>query len=790
MLRVLMLCAIVAALLGAPGRVLSAPAPQLLTATLTVLSGGVTTYNETDGAYGVGLSGQNLREADHVITAADGHALVTFLDGSEIEMLPSTEITLRTVADSYGGGTVVQVQMSVGEAISRVTQLSGDSSYQFMTPNATALVRGTIFTTRIEIPADNTPTGLETFSVQAGTVDVIANGQTYVLPPGQQLVLQPSGSSGVETVGAPSVATGASPPPPDTRLGIAEGWRNEARFRESGAGTDRLLLSWADLEPDGPASFLEHSRTITSSELQARALDRDLIGLIQFTPAWAARDPDQGQRSVPRDLGDPNGPWSQFVTRLVEHYKGNIKYWMIWNEMDFGAENPDGWSWGGTEAEYWLLLKDAYRAIKAADPDAKVIFGPTTYWVDENQGRDLFLKRVLDVAAADPESDANDWFFDIVGMNIYRAPDDIYRIHSVARDLLDSYGLQRKPLWLTETNCMPFDDPATPKPDDGQRCTLEEQSAFTVQAFAIAYAAGWERALWYQLTDQNDWQYHEAFGLIHDDGSARPAFQAFKVVSKYLTGGERYELKPLLRDNPAWSVWPEDAGSYYPAWLIYQVIVDRGDERVKRALERLGPAAAGAHPEAGHERHPGGQARQHAAARRAVGRVRGGPGPATAHGASDPDGYYYVGGDPVLIVQSGVPAGPRRLRRTRSAGSRYRLSSRAQRGISNRQRETIVIPSAARDLLEPAATRDPSASPQDDSALVIPSAARDLWRRMVIGDPSLRSRWQDTGLIDSSGGRDPAYGEVRGGNDGRNGKLAPGSTRWMCASWSTTRSTS
>jgi hypothetical protein len=276
--------------------------------------------------------------------------------------------------------------------------------------------------------------------------------------------------------------------------------------------------------------------------------------------------------------------------------------------------------------------------------------------VDTNQGRDLFLKRVLDIAAADPETGANDWFFDIAAMNIYRAPDDIYRIHAIARDLLDSYGLQRKPMWLTETNCMPFDDPLTPKPDDSQRCTLDEQSAFTIQAFAIAYAAGWERAMWYQLTDQN-WEIDEAFGLVHDDGSVRPAFSAFKTVAQYLTNGERYVFEPLRRDAPAWSVWPDDPGSYYPAWLIYQVIVDRGDQRVnvlwngsdqplRARIPRQGTSAVLV-DKLGNEQPLEAQA----------GGYEVDLAPATAHGGADPDGYYYVGGAPLLIVQSAVPAG-------------------------------------------------------------------------------------------------------------------------------------
>src|SRR5262245_12059722 len=41
----------------------------------------------------------------------------------------------------------------------------------------------------------------------------------------------------------------------DPRIGMTEGWRDLAHLQESLAGSDRVLFSWAALEPDGPQSF-------------------------------------------------------------------------------------------------------------------------------------------------------------------------------------------------------------------------------------------------------------------------------------------------------------------------------------------------------------------------------------------------------------------------------------------------------------------------------------------------------------------------------------------------------
>jgi hypothetical protein len=446
---------------------------------------------------------------------------------------------------------------------------------------------------------------------------------------------------------------------PDPRLGISEGWRDPAALWETHAGSDRVLFSWSAIEPHGQSSF-DPDNAVEPAFLQAeRASGQQVIGLIQFTPQWAARDPDQGERSVPNGLGDPDGPWSFFVRRLATYEKGRVSAWMIWNEMEFRPHDQGAggsWTWGGSEAEYWQLLKDAYRAIKAADPDATVVFGATSYWVDAVNGRDQFAQRVLEVAQDDPEAAANNWFFDAIAMNLYRAPDDIYRVGFELRDILQTYGLD-KPRWVTELNCMPFDDPDTPKMDDGQRCTLDEQAAFTVQAFAMALAGGWDRALWYQLADGYIWQQQEVWGLVRDDGSRRPAFDAYQVVTRYFSHAERVTFEPLRRSREYWGTpWPDDPRSFYPNWLVYQVALDRGSERVSvlwndsnsplRVSIPVQGASATLLDDRGHA--------QPISTRDGVYELD--LLPASAHGPTDPSGYYYVGGPPLLVVQEGVAA--------------------------------------------------------------------------------------------------------------------------------------
>jgi len=56
-------------------------------------------------------------------------------------------------------------------------------------------------------------------------------------------------------------------------------------------------------------------------------------------------------------------PFTDFLKPFVAYYKDRIKFWEVWNEPD------QGWVWLGGQDLYAILLRDAARAIKEADPD-------------------------------------------------------------------------------------------------------------------------------------------------------------------------------------------------------------------------------------------------------------------------------------------------------------------------------------------------------------------------------------------------------------------------------------
>jgi hypothetical protein len=325
---------------------------------------------------------------------------------------------------------------------------------------------------------------------------------------------------------APPVAHAAGP----VRFGIDEGYRSPDLFHQSGATWDRIDFHWDAYQPHGPTDWLGNSESTDGDVAGDLAAGMTVVGVITNPPAWATRN-----GSTPANLSlaftDPQNYWAAFVSRLAQTYAGRIDQWIIWNEPDIAPGHP-GSTWAGSEAEYYSLLKTANLAMHAANPNVRIIFAGTTYWSDILAGHDLFLQRVLDAGSQDPDAAANGYFFDAVDIHIYSSPYQIYSIPTAYRNVLQRYGLS-KPIWISEMNVVPWNDPMSTVPRGGFRASLDEQAAYVIQAVAMAEAAGVERAAFYKMSDGTIIG-GEPYGLVRNDGSWRPAYRAFQVAMQYV----------------------------------------------------------------------------------------------------------------------------------------------------------------------------------------------------------------------------------------------------------------
>ncbi|MCL4464598.1 MAG: hypothetical protein M1401_15225 [Chloroflexi bacterium] len=346
-----------------------------------------------------------------------------------------------------------------------------------------------------------------------------------------------------------------------------------------GTNLDLVLMGTPkDFAPTGkpkptpaPPSPTPASPTLTASAAIPTPVAGQTPAAGPSEPAQAAEPPPYSQAATPPNLDqpvfadgsdnlapgkqiNPDNYWARFVNSTVQRYRPGgglsaegllpkgvgVRYWEIWNEPDVTFY----WSARGPNTEvrdYFRLLKVAYLAAKAADPEAVLIIGGLSYW-----GRESWLEDLLNAIAADPASGARNQYFDVIAWHVYSRPLDLYIRASWTRKLLADRHLANKQVWINETNIPVWGDSTPAMVDPGShRGSPEEQASFTLQAYAYAFAGGADKVFTFMLYD-DCWQWGEHYGLVRNppgpykiddcaaDGRPRPGYAAYKVAAAYL----------------------------------------------------------------------------------------------------------------------------------------------------------------------------------------------------------------------------------------------------------------
>jgi hypothetical protein len=349
--------------------------------------------------------------------------------------------------------------------------------------------------------------------------------------------------------------------PPDPRFGLVETYLDPEAAAEAGAGFTRIILRWDIIQPNGPDDWQPANLPdpIVAAELAA---GREVVGVIIGTPAWA-RDPTNPANAptqpTAKDVPQMEA-WANFTARLARQYHGRIHHWVIWNEPDVWDTTHPGNTWHGTVEDFFRLHKTAYLSIKAVDPTLEVHLPGLTYFWDWQYDREQYLVRLLRLITADPEAVAHNFYCDAVIYHLYYKPRLMLLVLQDVHRILEAHGLGDKPIWINETNAPPTDDPLEPPwAEPLFPVSLAEQSAFIIQAHALALTEGVTRIQVYKLRNSSEHPEDvEPFGLVRGDGSRRPAFAAYQVVTRYFAGFRRAEL--------------------FQYGEIYVVTLDRGEE--------------------------------------------------------------------------------------------------------------------------------------------------------------------------------------------------------------------
>ena len=397
-------------------------------------------------------------------------------------------------------------------------------------------------------------------------------------------------------------------PPGDTRFGINEGFAAAGFARQLGARWTRWVVEWSEVQRT--PSLEEFNLFYIDPETLRQELRHGykMMAVLKSTPPWAQTNPAQGVRSVPAGLDlpvdDPGNTWAAFVKDIARRYAGRIDTWAIWNEVEIPPTGTNAVynTWAGTLEQYYRLLKVAWQAAHTVNPKARILLSPYSYHKDKG-----WLERFLRTAARDPEAREHGFFFDILGLNLYRNAHDLYdrKRGGVpwAAEAPDRVGVDQilagfqlqKPVWITEMNSMPYDetqvegwDPA--RKVDGLRITQAEQASFVIQAYALGIAAGYETLFWQAMQDDRPPVPDELWGLVRynpdplntDPARVRPAYTAYQVATRYLSDAERVRAADRRPGRPRRLPGPR------PALPVVGALrhVPEGDAPQRGAVER------------------------------------------------------------------------------------------------------------------------------------------------------------------------------------------------------------
>ncbi len=211
--------------------------------------------------------------------------------------------------------------------------------------------------------------------------------------------------------------------------------------------------------------------------------------------------------------------FSKYVRWTVNHFRGRIHYYALWNEQDIGYWNP----WGNPE-EYGRLLKAFIPAVHETDPEAKVIYGGQA-----DPSRD-FNQRALDTCQCASGIDIYAYHtYPGYGRNVNPEKMDsgAYGAESPRklRDAVLHYpGIHPDiQFWDDEFNSIP----------SWVGSDESVQAKYIPRGLIYNWAAGVRTFVWLLAagTDGNEW---DDFGMIHglrylpDDFTPRPVYYALQ----------------------------------------------------------------------------------------------------------------------------------------------------------------------------------------------------------------------------------------------------------------------
>lgn len=218
--------------------------------------------------------------------------------------------------------------------------------------------------------------------------------------------------------------------------------------------------------------------------------------------------------------------WSTYVSTLVKHVAGKVKWWEIWNEAPNFCDNTCG------PDAYAAVVETAYDAAHAAGPTTHVALAVSSVNVN-------YLDRTLLAGAVD--------YFDLITVHPYEIlstldtgtgwEGDFMSIVPTIRKMLAARDPSRLnvPIWITEIGEAVGSLDAT-GPTGTDTVTEEIQAGDLVKVYSMGIAEGMSVVDWFESEDGCC----GAMGLLDRQGKPRLAYTAMSQMTQYLGESPSY----------------------------------------------------------------------------------------------------------------------------------------------------------------------------------------------------------------------------------------------------------
>ena len=337
----------------------------------------------------------------------------------------------------------------------------------------------------------------------------------------------------------PTACTRDDPSP--LRLGIAYGHRLVGLSdQDLGAALDEAVdggargvradLPWGAIQPDARNQY----RWSRFDRVVAAANERNLtlLPILAYTPPWARPAGCTSDKCAP---ADPRA-FAAFAAAAAARYApSGIHTWEIWNEPNMSVF----WKPATDPAGYTTLLRATSRALRHADPSARMILGGLA--AVHSQGGNISPTDFLSAVS----NRGGNRLVEAIGYHPYTYPylasdrtawrTPWERIGDL-ENVLSANGTPGMPVWITEYGA-PTNGPGPATGGQPRRTVatthVTERRQAAIAADAVRTAAvnpHVEAPFWYSDRDAGTAtsSRENFFGLRRADGSAKPALYALR----------------------------------------------------------------------------------------------------------------------------------------------------------------------------------------------------------------------------------------------------------------------